>query len=967
MTRFLYRLATWSAAHAWLVIAAWLVVLVSLTAADRILPPPGQQEFSLGGTDSAAALTLVSRAFPGSSSDANPLVIGSDERLDQGPGLRTVEDVESAVRGVQGVAEVTGPQDEPDLYSSDKKIAQIQVVVSDQYVGEPSIAQEILDAAQKAAPNDQVALGGLLGNSISQPSTQRSERLGLLAAVIVLMLALRRVWAAAIPLFNAIITVGVGIAIIDLLSRVVLIPSIAPVLGTMLGLGVGIDYALFLVTRHRAMLVKGFEVHDAAGRTAGTSGAGIVFAGSTLVLALAGLTLTGIPFLAWMGYAAAIVVAIAVFASATLVPAILGLLGHRVMRKKHAHIRHENDDHLDHGMWARIADAVTTKPWPFTIGATVLLLVMAAPMLTMSFGQTDASALPPSTTAYQANELLTEGFGPGSTGPLAVVSQLNQPATAPQDVDVPSGTDPRTLDPRLTDLSKALADTAGVSSVSAPVVSPDGGVSIISVTPTTGPADPATQVLVDTLRDDVLVVADTGSAMESHVGGGTALFMDLTDVIGERLPYFIIGVATLSGLLLMVAYRSLVIPVKAAAMNLLSICAAYGVVVVVFEWGWGASLIGLDELVPIETFVPMMMFAVLFGLSMDYEVFLLTGFREHWDKTGDMTTAVRRGLTDTGQVVTSAATIMVVVFASFILVDDAVTKMFGVGLATAVLVDATIVRCLLVPALMVLAAKWTWWLPHWLDRLLPQLHVEGDPDSLDSIDRPEPEPKRTLADAVRPATGLGFVVAGVLFAWFVGSRMNAESSEHPFQAVAIAVSAVVGGLIVWLPRAAVGSGPVPGIRVLVMLCGGAVVALVFLILTSAIPFTSQNPGLFVAWGLLFTALIVAATRVKRYGLPFLLGGVVMAVTLGVGAGELDTNVGVLLRNALLPAALAAMFSLFLSRTFGVVGELRAESAQQDGEPGRGQDTSGVAQEETPQVEPPEQGPSTVGVSGGDRP
>ena len=705
-----------------------------------------------------------------------------------------------------------------------------------------------------------------------------------------------------------------GLAIIGILGRVVLIPDVAPTLGTMLGLGVGIDYALFLVVRHRALLARGFETSDSVGRTAGTSGAGIVFAGTTLILAVCGLALTGISFLAWMGYAAGIVVLIAVLASATLVPAILGLMGHRVVRKKHAHIRHENDDHLDHGMWARIANAVTTKPWRYTVIALAILLTLAAPMLTMSFGQTDASDLPKTTTAYQANELLVSGFGPGSTGPLAIVSQMNRAATAPQDANPPEGTDPRALDPRLTELADSLKGTSGIESVSDPFVSADGGVSVIQVVPTTGPADPATETLIQTLRTDVLPPATAGEAMDPHVGGSTALFMDLTEVIGERLPYFILGVVVLSGLLLMLAYRSIVIPIKAAAMNLLSISAAYGVVVAVFEWGWGASLIGLDELVPIESYVPMMMFAVLFGLSMDYEVFLLTAFKEHWTKTGDMTTSVRRGLTDTGQVVTSAAAIMVVVFASFILVPDPVVKMFGVGLATAVLVDATIVRCMLVPALMVLAAKWTWWLPRWLDRALPELNVEGDPAALDTIDEdvPDQSPK-TVREATRPSTKMIPIAIGIIIAWIVSSRFNANSPVMPFQDVAIAVSAIVGGIVVWLPGGMPGAGRSRGLRILMILIGAGLVAIFFSLLRTIILPTNQVPGQMAAWSILALALLVAFTPLRRYGLPLVLGGITMAVTFGVGAADINADYGVLLRNALLPAFLAAFLAVLIDR------------------------------------------------------
>ena len=482
-------------------------------------------------------------------------------------------------------------------------------------------------------------------------------------------------------------------------------------------------------------------------------------------------------------------------------------------------------------------------------------------------------------------------------------------------------TDPRAEDPRLVDLSEVLAATPGVDSVSQPFVSPDGGVAVISVTPSTGPADPATRDLVVLLREDVLPAANAGADMVSHVGGRTSLMMDVTTTIGERLPWFIGGVATFSALLLMIAYRSLVIPVKAAAMNLISISAAYGVVVAIFQWGWGAELIGLSELMPIETFVPMIMFAVLFGLSMDYEVFLLTAFREHWSRTGDMKVAVRRGLTDTGRVVTSAATIMVVVFASFVLVDDPLTKMFGVGLATAVLVDATIVRSLLVPALMVLAARWTWWLPGWLDRLLPHLQVEGDPAALESIDRPRSGPEGghradgswALVPGDRSsATPLWAALAGMLLAWFLGSRMNDTSPQMPYQDLAIAVSALIGSLTVWLPRAVPGLGRSRGGRLLGLLGGALAVALVVGALRAAIPYTERNPGQMAAWGLLAVTLLVAGTRVRGVGIPVVLGALAMAVTLGVGGVGLTADFGVLRRNALLPAVLAGLTALFLS-------------------------------------------------------
>lgn len=922
MTRRLYLIAHWCAVHAKLVLVMWILALVVLSALNNRLPPPGQQEVVLPGTDSATAQTLLNRGFPGVSSDAQPLVVSCDVELDSGRGATTISDVVSAEKQVEGVSGVTGPAEESSLLSPDAKTGIVQVQVNSAYLGEQSVAEDILTTGEQAAPDCQVALGGLMGQSLSQTESHLSEGLGLLAAVIVLLVTLRRFSAAFIPLINAVVTVGIGSAIIGLLGRMVFIPDVAPVLGTMLGLGVGIDYALFLIVRHRALLRRGFEIEDSIGRTSGTAGAGMVFAGSTLILALTGLTLTGISFLAWLGLAAAIVVAVAILTSLTFVPAVFGLMGRRIQPKKEKEEEIPTGDaHLDHGMWAKIADSVTDRPWPYAITATLLLLIMALPMLKMEFGQTDASALPPTTTAYQANALISEAFGPGQTGPLAVVLQMNRAATAPDKVESSQqDQDPRTLDPRLTSLEQELSATDGIEEVGDAVVSPDGGVAVIRVTPTTGPADPATQELVDRLRIDVLPAATNGQEEEPHVGGATALTMDLTDQIAASLPQFIAGVVLLSASLLLLAYRSIVIPIKAAAMNLLSICAAYGVVVAIFQFGWGASLLGVDELVPIESYVPMMMFAVLFGLSMDYEVFLLTSFREHWDRTGDMVTSVRRGLTDTGRVVTAAATIMVVVFAAFILMPGAVIKMFGVGLATAVLVDATIVRCVLVPALMVLAAKYTWWLPKWLDRAMPHLQVEGDPAALETIHHPPPpDQPRSIKEAVQPTVPLlPILVAGVL-AWIISSRMVAPNLDFPFQDVAVAISVVVGGLVVWLPRGMPGAGRSPAIRVIMVLVGAMFVAVGYSLLAAIIPFTQHNPGLMAGWCLLALAIMSAFTRARKYGLPLILGGIVMAVTLAV-AGSSAAGQGTLMQTAILPAFLTGFVAITINRFVNLMRE-----------------------------------------------
>ena len=871
--------------------------------ANALLPKSSISTFSLSGTDSTTAQTFLNQAFPQTNTDSNPVVLSSPT-LDfgEGEGKATVDRVAADLAAIPAVVQVQTPSDIPSQLSKDGHTAIIGVTIDGQQLGDEAVSVEVLDTAKEAAgPEVTVNLGGYLGQQLSRPDTHQSERLGLLAALVVLFFTLRRVWAMVIPLINALFAVGIGLAIVGILGRVTFIPDVAPTLGTMLGLGVGIDYALFLVTRHRKLLRQGYDVPDAIGRTMGTAGAGMVFAGGTLIAAVCGLTLTGISFLAWLGYAAGIVVLLAVAASLTLVPAILGVMGRRVLPKKDRPEDDPSHEELDKTMWARLANSVTNRPWPFAIVSTLILLILAAPMLTLSLGETDASNLPPETVSRQAYDAMAEGFGPGSTAPLVVVSQMYTAATAPPGVTGPG--DPRVQDPRLQDLRADLAATPGVVEANEPIVSTDGGVAIIKITPEWNAADPRTAALVDDLRVKVIPPATEGEGMASYVGGITALSSDLNELIAKRTPGFILGVVVLSFILLMLAYRSLLIPFKAAIMNLLSIAAAYGVVTVIFQWGWGDFLIGLDGPVPIDSYIPMMMFAVLFGLSMDYEVFLLTAFREHWALTGDMKVAVRRGLADSGRLVTAAALIMVVVFASFILSDHATVKMFGVGLATAVAVDATIVRCLLVPAIMVLAAKGTWWLPAWLDRLLPQLHVEGDPNALESIasdDRDRSFARRPVA-LQRPVVVVGTAV-GVALAWFLVSRLPAL----PFDArTPIAMAAVLGGVTVLLPPALSGGTSSRPFRAFGYFLGVILAMLVIGVLAIVVPPVPADNGAVTAWAIVIAALLAVLVIGRSLALPMLLGAIATAISMALMA-SFEPDSLTLMIITLLPAMVTMM-------------------------------------------------------------
>ena len=902
LTRGLYRLGRWCVTHGWLVVVIWVLFLGGVNLLDQRLPPPPQQAFTLEGTDSAAAQTLLNRAFPGSAAQPAPLVVQRDEGLDDPASEQMLADIAEAVTEVRSVNAVTTPADDPELLSPDGTTALLLVTIDERLIAEGGAAQQIQDVAEQAAADDtEVALGGYLGSSISAPGTLRSEAIGLSIAVVVLFVTLRRGWPVAIPFVTALAAVGSGLALVGLLERITFVPDEATILGTMLGLGVGIDYALFLVTRHRVLMQRGFDVPESTARTAGTAGAGMLFAGGTLIAAVSGLVLTGISFLAWLGFAAAVIVGIAVAAALTLVPALFGIFGERVLPKKRRTTPF-TDAELDRGAWARIANAVTARPWVSAILATAFLLLLAAPTLFMEFGQTDGRSFPAESPAHRSTVLIEEGFGPGRNGPLVVTAQLYTTATIPEGVDLADVTgDPRAQDPRLVTVTEALAADPGIADVSPAIVSTDGGVVVWQIVPTTGPADPASADLVERLRTDLLPEVTQGQAMDAYVGGVSAARTDLSVRVADRLEPFVIGVVTLSFLLIMVAYRSLVIPLKAAVMNLLSIGAAYGVVVMIFQFGWGAELIGLDGPVPIESFVPMMMFAVLFGLSMDYEVFLLTSFREHWERSGDVAIAVRRALADTGQVITSAALIMVGVFASFVLADQTIAKMFGVGLATAVALDASLVRCVLVPSIMVLAAKYTFWLPRWLDRLMPQVHVEGDPAALDSVTRPAPEPP---GDPLRPSVSLLAALAGIGVAWFVGVRLAVGDAGMQYADVAVAVAAVAGGVAAWLPRGLPGAGGGTGARLLAMLLGVVVTALAYGIGRSIVPPVDAPVGRLAGIALLACAAVASLPRLRRVGLPVVLGGIAMAVTVGV-LGVTATSVTVLVAAGL-PTVLALL-------------------------------------------------------------
>jgi RND superfamily putative drug exporter len=572
-------------------------------------------------------------------------------------------------------------------------------------------------AQASAGQGVQVELGGQAIQRTSQPGPGGGG-IGFAAAAVVLLLVFGSLLSALLPLITAAVSLGAGIALIGLLSNALTMASFSSQLSLLIGLGVGIDYALFIVTRFRQALKRGVAPDDAAVEAVDTSGRAVLFAGITVCIALLGMFALGVSFLYGVAVAASIVVAVTVVAALTLLPALLGFFGPRVLSRRDRRALAAGQLTVDDESrrWARWTRLLERRPALFAVAAAALMLLIAVPALSMRLGSSDEGNDPAGNTTRKAYDLLARGFGPGFNGPLQLVAEVRSPnqvaalrsavAATARDADVATATPARLL----------------------PATRPGGArVAIAQVVPRGSPQDASTTDLLHRLRDHVLPGATRGSGLHVLVGGQTAIFEDFSNVLASKLPLFIGVVVVLSFLLLMAVFRSLVIPAMAALMNLLSVAASFGVVVAVFQWGWLSGLVGIGRTGPIEAFLPVMVFAILFGLSMDYEVFLVSRIYEEWHRRRDNRQAIVHGLAATGRTITAAATIMIVVFGAFVLGGERVIKLFGIGLSSAVLLDAVVVRSVLVPALMLLIGERNWALPRVLDRLLPQLNVEGEP------------------------------------------------------------------------------------------------------------------------------------------------------------------------------------------------------------------------------------------------
>ncbi len=707
MSRFLHALGRLCVRRRWPVLIACLLVVAGLGVAANALGTRTTDDFSLPGTGSQRAQDILEDHFPALTQLSSPVVFEAREgRIDAGANRRAVAETLRRLQRVEDVASASDPFSATTV-SPDGRIAYTTLTfdVAPQDLTH-AVADDVVAATDAARDRLTVAVGGIVGQQAETSVTDSSEAVGLVIALVVLLFTFGTVVAAGMPIVTALIGLSAGLSLVTILGHVISVPTVGPILGTMIGLGVGIDYALFLITRHRQHLDAGMSVAESIPRTVATAGSAVVFAGGTVVIALCSLALAGIPIVASLGFSAAIVVVIAVLSAIVLLPALLAIAGARIhaLRVPFLHRRATAKPGF-HG-WARWAHIVADRPWPALVAGVAILLALTIPALSLKLGQADNGTAAKGTEQRVAFDLLSRGFGPGFNGPLLVA------------VDGPP--DPAAL----AKLAAALKAAPGVAAVSPPIPAADGQAAVLTVTPTTAPGALATETLVAHLRDRA--IPPTG--VDAQVGGMTAGGVDLAAKISDRLPQVIGTVILLSFLLLMLAFRSILLPIKAAVMNLLSIGAAYGVVTLVFQDAWANELIGLGgEHIPIVSFVPLMMFAILFGLSMDYEVFLLSACQEHWHETGDARRAVVDGIASTGRVITSAALIMVSVFAAFVFNDDPTVKQFGLGMAVAVAVDATVVRCLLVPAVMILLGRRAWWLPAWLDRRLPHVSIEGEP------------------------------------------------------------------------------------------------------------------------------------------------------------------------------------------------------------------------------------------------
>ena len=794
MSGLLYRLGRLCARHRLPIFVCWLVLAVGIVAIANSVGEPTSNNLVLDGTGSTNAQNLLDDNLPNQANGSNPVVIEAPTgKVTSSKNKQAIEATARSLRNAPHVIKAVSPfsSEAQDAISQDKRIAYISVVLDlSQGDLDEDQANRIVDAEAPATRAGlTVATGGYLGQEVSKPSTTDSTLIGLAAAVIILLISFGSAAAMPLPIVTALLAAAVGVSAIGLLGNLIEVPTVGPTLALMLALGVGIDYSLFIVNRYRAFLDDGVPVEDAVARASATAGSSVVFAGTTVMIALVALSVAGISLVTTLGFTAAIAVLVAVIAANTLLPASLSLIGEHIHKFRLPTLRARPKGEGPHG-WARWAQGIGRRPVLAVVAPVAVLAVVAIPTLNLELGQQDNGEFSRSTTIRQAYDLMAKGFGVGYNGPFLIAVDFGSKPAHPdqkklkqvqqkekqqqqqaEDAAVQSATQqliaegvppdeaqaeaeqqvaanppaptPKqqqqqekanqeeaflktsASDPRLVKLENKISKTKGVKAVSEAKVDKSGSTGVFTVIATTAPSADATVDLVEHLRSTVIPAAVKGTTLTPYVGGQTASYIDLADRIGDKLPLVIGTVILLSFLLFLLAFRSVVISLQAAIMDLLAVGAAYGVLTFVFQDGHGATVLGLNGASPIVSYVPLLMFAILFGLSMDYQVFVLSRIHEHFRKTGDHRESVIHGLTLGAKVVATAAAIMICVFTSFVINGNPVVKQFGFGLGVSTLIDATI-ALIATPAILLLIGPATWWLPRWLSRLLPEIDIEGE-------------------------------------------------------------------------------------------------------------------------------------------------------------------------------------------------------------------------------------------------
>jgi len=710
-------LARWAFRNKFIVFATWIAAFAGLTVSANMVGAQYGDSFSLPGVDSTKALSLLGEAFPRQSGDNESVVFRVKTGTVNDPSVKfAMERAFVAIASIPSVGTVKSPYDPQNSrqISDDHQTAYASVVFEKEARSIPVDDVRLLIAlgSKERTNNLQIEFGGQAIGDLNRPKGSVGTMIGVAAAAIILFISFGSFLAMLLPIGVALLALGTATAGVTLLTHVISIASFAPMLGSLIGLGVGIDYALFIVSRYRREISNGAEPEDAAITALDTSGRAVIFAGATVCIALLGLLVLRLSFLDGVAVAASLTVLVTMIAAITLLPALFGLIKRHVFsRRSRTKIDAGSINDHSQSYWGRWATAVARKPIPLSLAAVAVMAVLVIPYFSLQLGSSDQGNNPPSSTTHKAYDLLAHGFGAGTNGPLLVIAQLKTPADRQA----------------LAEVATALRSEAEVAAISPVTINPSQTIGFIQVIPTTGPQDIKTSNLIKDLRNRLIPNAIGEANTKIYVGGATAIFDDFASVIAGKLPLFIGVIVFLGCLLLLLAFRSFAIPLTAAVMNLAAAGASFGVVVALFQWGWGEKILNIGR-GPIESFLPVIMLAILFGLSMDYQVFLVSRMHEEWINTKDNSRAVITGQSDTGRIITSAALIMILVFSSFVFGGEKVIKEFGVGLAGAVFIDAFILRTILVPALMHLFGKANWWIPKSVDRYLPHLSVDQTED-----------------------------------------------------------------------------------------------------------------------------------------------------------------------------------------------------------------------------------------------